>query len=95
VYVSFKEKQLLQMLVTALTRGPKVVCMVLEERRENLELARQLIEAGQICAGIDRVYPLDRAAEAHRYAEAGARKGPVVLSNAVVAVEQSVPEQSF
>jgi NADPH:quinone reductase-like Zn-dependent oxidoreductase len=80
VYVSFKEKQLLQMAVTALTGGPKVVCMLLAERRENLELARELIEAGQIHALIDRVYPLAEAAEAHRYAEGGARKGTVVLS---------------
>lgn len=80
VYVSFKEKQLLQMLVTAMTGGRKVLCMVLRERRENLELARELIEAGQIRALVDRVYPLAEAAEAHRYAEAGARKGPVVLS---------------
>lgn len=80
VYVSFKEKQLLQMLLTAMTRGPKVVCMVLNERRENLELARELIEAGKIRARIDRVYPLAEAAQAHRYAEAGTRKGPVVLS---------------
>ena len=32
--------------------------MVLRERRENLELARELIEAGQIRTLIDRVYPL-------------------------------------
>ena len=85
VYVSFKEKQILQMLSTALTAGgPKVVCMVLNERQENLELTRELLEAGQIQARLDRVYPLARAAEAHRYAEAGTRKGPVVLSAAPV-----------
>lgn len=80
VYVSFKEKQLLQMLATGLGRGPKVVCKLLDERRENLELARELIEAGQIRALVDRVFPLAQAADAHRYAESGARKGPVVLS---------------
>jgi NADPH2:quinone reductase len=80
VYVSFKEKQLLQMLATALGSGPRVLCMLLTERRENLELARTMIEAGHIEALVDRVYPLAEAAEAHRYAEAGARRGPVVLS---------------
>lgn len=54
--------------------------MVLDERLENLERARELIESGQLHAPIDRVYPLAQAAEAHRYAEASARKGPVVLS---------------
>lgn len=68
------------MLVTAMTGGRKVLCVLLQERRENLELARELIEAGQIRTLVDRVYPLAEAAEAHRYAEAGARKGPVVLS---------------
>jgi NADPH:quinone reductase-like Zn-dependent oxidoreductase len=58
---------------------------VLAERRENLELARELIEAGQIHALVDRVYPLAEAAEAHRYAESGARKGPVILSAAPLA----------
>jgi NADPH:quinone reductase-like Zn-dependent oxidoreductase len=80
VYVSFKERQLLQMLVTAFSRGPKVVCMLLNERRDNLELARELIEAGELEAAIDRVFPLAQAAEAHRYAEARTRKGAVVLS---------------
>jgi NADPH:quinone reductase-like Zn-dependent oxidoreductase len=79
VYVSFKEKQLLQMLITAWSGGPKVLCKLLDERRENLELARELIEAGQIRAPIDRVFPLAQAAEAHRYAQSGARKGAVVM----------------
>ena len=79
VYVSFKEKQLLQMLSTRLSAGPKVLCMLLNERRENLELARELIEAGQIRAHVDRVYPLAGVVDAHRYAQSGARKGPVVL----------------
>jgi NADPH:quinone reductase-like Zn-dependent oxidoreductase len=85
VYVSFKEKQILQMLATALGGGPKVVCAVLQERRENLALARELIEAGQIRASIDRVFPLAQAAEAHRYAQSGARKGTVVLGIAASA----------
>jgi NADPH:quinone reductase-like Zn-dependent oxidoreductase len=79
VYVSFKAKQLMQALVTALAGGPKVVCMVLDERQENLEIARELVEAGHLRTLVDRVYPLAEAAAAHRYAEAGARKGPVVL----------------
>ena len=80
VYVSFKEKQLMQMLITSLQSGPRVTCMLLDERRENLELARELIEANQLHAQVDRVYPLSEAAEAHRYAQARSRKGPVILS---------------
>jgi NADPH:quinone reductase-like Zn-dependent oxidoreductase len=85
VYVSFKEKQLLQMLATALGDGQKVVCKLLQERRENLELARELIEAGQIRTPLERVFPLARVAEAHRYAQSSSRKGTVVLDIAAVA----------
>jgi NADPH:quinone reductase-like Zn-dependent oxidoreductase len=85
VYVSFKEKQLLQMLATSLGAGPKVLCEVLQERRENLELARQLIEAGEICAPLERVFPLAQVADAHRYAQSGGRKGTVVLDIAASA----------
>jgi NADPH:quinone reductase-like Zn-dependent oxidoreductase len=80
VYVSFKEKQLLQMLVRRLVGGPRVRCIVLSERRENLERARALVEAGVLRAQVDRVYPLTDAAAAHRYAEDGTRAGSVVLS---------------
>jgi NADPH:quinone reductase-like Zn-dependent oxidoreductase len=85
VCVSFKEKQLLQMLGTALTGGPRVVCMILSEQQKNLDLACELIEAGEIYAHVDRIYPLAEAADAHRYAEGDARKGPVVLSVSVPA----------
>jgi NADPH:quinone reductase-like Zn-dependent oxidoreductase len=67
------------MLATALGAGPRVVCEVLQERRENLELARELIEAGQIRAPLERVFPLAQVAEAHRYAQSGGSRGTVVL----------------
>jgi NADPH:quinone reductase-like Zn-dependent oxidoreductase len=85
VYVSFKEKQLVQMVVSRLVGGPQVICMLLNERQQNLDLARELIEAGVIRAVVDRVYPLSQIADAHRYAEARTRKGAVVLSMAASA----------
>jgi len=54
--------------------------MVLTERQENLDLARDLIEAEELVAQVARVYPLAEATEAHRYAESTARKGAIVLS---------------
>ncbi len=80
VYVSFKTRQLLQMLRTSVVGGRKVVCALVSEKQEDLVFARELMEAGKIRTIVDRAFPLEKAADAHRYAESGAKKGPVVLT---------------
>ena len=69
------------MAVTTRWRGDMRLRMAIGRRsRQDVEHMKALIEAGKFRPVVDRAYPMEQAAEAHRYVEAWHKTGNVVLT---------------
>ncbi len=70
---------MLQMRLNSNPERRRMKGMLMKLGTEDLVYLTELIEAGKIRPVIDRVYPLEKIAEAHRYVEQGHAKGKVVM----------------
>ena len=70
-----------------MTSGIKVISGVAIATAEEVNFLRKLTETGKLKPVIDRTYPLEHIADAHRYVDQGHKKGNVVIRvNAIQSV---------
>ena len=75
-----KLSQTLRGTRTVGTNGKKIIVEPANTKIADLTFLAELIQAGKLKVVIDKRYPLEQAAEAHRYVEAGHKKGNLILT---------------
>ncbi|HYC02084.1 MAG TPA: NAD(P)-dependent alcohol dehydrogenase [Azospirillaceae bacterium] len=75
-----KARNLIDVALTRLRPGPRAALVVVRSNRPDLELLGRMVEEGKLRPVIDRIYPLDAIADAHRHVEGKRSRGKVVVT---------------
>jgi len=63
-----------------MTTSNEVIVGIASELKENLFFLKDLVEKGSLKPVIDRCYPFEEIAEAHRHVDKGHKRGNVVIT---------------
>ncbi|NDJ78439.1 MAG: NAD(P)-dependent alcohol dehydrogenase [Chloroflexi bacterium] len=71
---------MLRALWASATSSKRVIFEMASKKLDDLLFLTELVEAGTLTTVIDRRYPLEQIADAHRYVETGQKQGHVVIT---------------